>query len=170
MQWVIGGYVLHHYECTHMRTSKHAIVLDAGTRRLASASTSGGAPIAELRMPPPGGHLAIAGWMSSLRVAIAAAHKDVDPWRWDQSRAFVSPEVTREAIRVAEAAVDALTEAIAARKIQRAWRRCAADPGYLACRNRLMREFEEAVVNGMLIAAAPHRASRYPIMVADLTD
>jgi hypothetical protein len=35
-----------------------------------------------------------------------------------------------------------LRRAIAARTIQRAWRRCVADPGFAACRRRLAREFE----------------------------
>ncbi len=31
----------------------------------------------------------------------------------------------------------------AARRLQRAWRRCVSDPAYQVCRTRLMREFED---------------------------
>lgn len=36
----------------------------------------------------------------------------------------------------------------AARKIQRAWRRCVSDPSYQVCQKRLLNEFEGTVVDG----------------------
>lgn len=36
-----------------------------------------------------------------------------------------------------------LREQISARIIQRCWRRCIADPTYMMCRKRLMREFND---------------------------
>lgn len=68
------------------------------------------------------------------------------PWRWDGSRTFPTPEITREALRIAEAAEGRLLEracrSLHARRIQGAWRRCIADPAFAACRRRLTREFD----------------------------
>lgn len=148
IRWVIGGYELHHYESTPEHKSRHSIVVDAATRRFSSSSTSADGPIACLRMPPPGGsHLTYAFWLERLRFAISSAELDLVRWRWDGSTALLTPEITRTAIRAAGAAEAALSaharSSAAARRIQRAWRTCASDPSYLACRRRLLREFAD---------------------------
>jgi hypothetical protein len=49
----------------------------------------------------------------------------------------------KRAIRVIQRFARFITKTKAAKKIQRAWRKCASDPRYAVARNRLVREFSE---------------------------
>ena len=49
----------------------------------------------------------------------------------------------KRAIRVIQRFARFIVKTKAAKKIQRAWRKCVSDPGYLVARTRLLREFSE---------------------------